>query len=59
MLAAPMADSSADEMLDEAICLATLQGLVQPGQYAVCILSQRGELVLKVAQVGRHAPAPC
>jgi hypothetical protein len=38
-------------MLDEVVAAATTRNLLKPGEYVVCIMSQRGQLVVKVVQV--------
>ncbi|GAB4821631.1 hypothetical protein N2152v2_008677 [Parachlorella kessleri] len=50
MLAAPMSEGS-DDLLSEAIYLATSQKLAKPNDYVVCIQSRKGALVFKVVQV--------
>ncbi|KDD75873.1 hypothetical protein H632_c460p0, partial [Helicosporidium sp. ATCC 50920] len=50
MLAAPMSEAN-EELLDEAVAVAHAEKLVKGGDHVVCILSQRGALVVKVVQV--------
>lgn len=50
MLAAPMSNSG-ESLLAEAVSAAHDQGMVKPLDFVVCIMSQQGSLVVKVAQV--------
>jgi len=49
-LAAPLAQGAGDDLLEEAICVASARGLIRPNQYAVAIMSQKGGLVVKIVQ---------
>lgn len=51
LLGAPMQGANSEGMLAEAVGAAVQRGLVRPKQHVVCVLSVRGDFVLKVVSV--------
>ncbi|BDA44759.1 probable pyruvate kinase 2, cytosolic [Coccomyxa sp. Obi] len=51
LLGAPMGGSNSEAMLAEAVGVAVRRGLVRASQHVVCVLSVRGDFMLKVVSV--------
>ena len=51
LLGAPMGGSNSEAMLAEAVGVAVRRGLVRANQHVVCVLSVRGDFMLKAVSV--------
>ncbi len=51
LLGAPMGGANSEAMLAEAVGVAVRRGLVRANQHVVCVLSMRGDFMLKVVSV--------
>ncbi|EIE21536.1 Phosphoenolpyruvate/pyruvate domain-containing protein [Coccomyxa subellipsoidea C-169] len=58
LLGAPMGGANSEQMLAEAVSVALKRGLVRAKQHVVCVLSVRGDFMLKVVSVDDRQGVP-